>query len=144
MARIAGLLFVAVLSGCGQNATTNESRQALVERGRYLVVELGHCDGCHTPHLGPGQPDMSRSLQGRELGVRAEYRSLGDTVAGYAPALAGIPSHFTEEEFASFLQTGIRPDGSSPRPPMPRMRVSEEDARAIAGYVSSLPPAPDQ
>jgi mono/diheme cytochrome c family protein len=60
-------------------------------------------------------------------------------LANYAPALAGGPANYTEEQFVSFLQDGVRPDGSQPRPPMPAYRLNEEDARAVVAYINSLP-----
>lgn len=131
-----------LVAGCARSGDAGQATEELVERGRYLVLELGRCDGCHTPHLGPGQPDMSRSLHGRELGARPEYERFGDAVTTYAPAIAGIPAHYTEEQFVSFLVDGVRPDGSTARPLMPSMRLHEEDARAIAAYIKTLPPAP--
>jgi mono/diheme cytochrome c family protein len=64
-------------------------------------------------------------------------------LANYAPALAGGPANFTDEQFVAFLQTGVRPDGSHPRPPMPPYRLNEADARAVAAYIATLPPAPE-
>ncbi|MBI5424207.1 MAG: c-type cytochrome [Opitutae bacterium] len=34
--------------------------------------------------------------------------------------------------------TGVKPDGSMPRPPMPQFRLSEEDARAVVAYLRAL------
>ena len=39
---------------------------------------------------------------------------------------------------AHFLETGVRPNGSSPRPPMPAYRMQPGDARAVAAYIRSL------
>jgi mono/diheme cytochrome c family protein len=77
---------------------------------------------------------LSRRLQGAAVAVPPP-------LANFAPALAGGPANYTEEQFISFLQTGVRPDGSHPRPPMPPYRLNEEDARAVAAYIRSLPSA---
>jgi cytochrome c553 len=61
--------------------------------------------------------------------------------ATIVPPIAGIPGHYTEEQFVSFLQTGVRPDGSHPLPPMPPYRLNDEDARAVAAYIATLPRA---
>lgn len=55
------------------------------------------------------------------------------------PSIAGIPEHYTQEQFVAFLQTGVRPDGSHPLPPMPPYRLNEEDARAVTAYIATLP-----
>jgi mono/diheme cytochrome c family protein len=35
----------------------------------------------------------------------------------------------------------VRPDGTNTRPPMPPYRLNEEDARAVAAYIATLPQA---
>ncbi len=44
----------------------------------------------------------------------------------------------TEAQAIAFLQTGIRPDGSRPRPPMPEFRFNEADAKAVVAHLKSL------
>ncbi|MGE3930849.1 MAG: cytochrome c, partial [Hyphomonadaceae bacterium] len=111
---------------------------ALVERGEYLVNNIGGCNDCHTP-MTPQGPDMARALQGGTLifGPLIEM-----PWAPTAPALAGGPVGYTDEQFAQFLQTGARPDGSRPLPPMPPFRLNEEDARAMVAYIRTVPAAP--
>ena len=48
---------------------------------------------------------------------------------------------YTDEQFAHFLQTGEKPDGSHARPPMPQFRMNEEDARAVVAYIKTVPRA---
>lgn len=131
----AGVLALA-LGAC--SAGDREASQAqLVERGDYLVNAVAGCNDCHTP-MGPNGPDMAQSLQGATLG----FAPLMDMPWGpVAPPIAGGPANYTNEQFVALLQTGTRPDGSRPLPPMPQYRLSEEDARAIAAYVESLPAA---
>ena len=76
---------------------------------------------------------------GRHPHVRADDRN---SVGAYAPPIAGGPAAYTDEQFAAFLQTGVRPDGSMARPPMPQFRLNEEDARAVVAYIKTVPPAP--
>jgi cytochrome c553 len=58
--------------------------------------------------------------------------------APVAPPIAGIPANYTHEQFAAFLQTGVRPNGSRPLPPMPHYRLNEDDARAMTAYIATL------
>jgi hypothetical protein len=44
----------------------------------------------------------------------------------------------TEAQAITFLQTGKRPDGTQPRPPMPEFRLDEADATAVVAYLKSL------
>jgi cytochrome c553 len=94
------------------------------------------CGDCHTPRLESGEPDMSRSLQGTPTGMTPTVEMPWATIA---PPIAGIPGHYSEDQFVAFLQTGVRPDGSRPLPPMPPYRLNEDDARAVAAYIATLP-----
>jgi cytochrome c553 len=136
-----GMALVALVSmaACSPAANTPLAGQALVDRGDYLVNGVVLCGDCHTPRAeGAGEggpPDLTRQLQGAPMAVPPP-------LANYAPNLAGGPANFTEEQFISFLQTGVRPDGSHPLPPMPPYRLNEDDARAVSAYIGSLPAAP--
>lgn len=107
----------------------------LIERGEYLVLGAVGCNDCHTA-MTPTGPDFSKPLQGADLG----FAPIGDMPwAPHAPPLAGGPAGYTEEQFVNFLSTGVRPDGSSAKPPMPQFRLNHEDARAVVAYIRSLP-----
>jgi len=108
-----------------------------VERGRYLVEQVGMCSDCHSPRDPTGGFVRSKWLGGAPIGFKP---MLPMPWADYAPAIAGIPGHYTEAQLVHFLQTGIRPDGSQPNPPMPPYRFSPDDAAAVAAYLRSLRP----
>jgi hypothetical protein len=55
--------------------------------------------------------------------------------AEIAPPIAGLPSHYTPEQRVTFLRTGKRPDGSTPRPPMPPYQWSHGDAVAVTAWL---------
>jgi cytochrome c553 len=124
-----------VLGACSQQPAALTGA-ALLQRGDYLVNGVVLCGDCHTPRAeGGGEggaPDLSRRLHGAPVAVPPP-------LANYAPALAGGPANYSEEQFIAFLQTGVRPDGSHARPPMPPYRLNEEDARAVSAYIRSLP-----
>ena len=60
--------------------------------------------------------------------------------ADYAPSLAGLPG-WTDAYVTKLLETGLKPDGTPPRPPMPPYRMTREDAEAVVAYLRSLKPA---
>jgi mono/diheme cytochrome c family protein len=107
----------------------------LIARGDYLVNNVAGCNDCHSPRNAQGQLIAGRELTGAPL-------PFAPTVpmpwAATAPAIRGIPAGYTEEQFATLLQTGKRPNGSEPLPPMPPYRLTAEDARAVAAYIASL------
>lgn len=116
------------------------TQEQVLQRGQYLVASVAGCNDCHTP-MTPQGPDMARSLHGAPLGFEP---TVAMPWASYAPTLAGGPAGYTDEQFAAFLQTGVRPDGSRPLPPMPPYHLNEEDARAVVAYIKSLPPPATQ
>lgn len=131
-----GVIAAATLCACAPQAPAGE-RTALVKRGEYLVTAIGSCNDCHTP-MTPQGPDMTHSLQGATL-IFAP--TIDMPWAPTAPPLAGLPAHYTEAEFEAFLQTGVRPDGTRPLPPMPPFRLNADDAKAMTAYIKSMGPA---
>ncbi len=130
---------VVALAACTATAP-EETQEQLAARGEYLVTAIGGCNDCHTP-MAPTGPDMTHSLQGAEL----IFQPLIEIPwAPVAPPIAGGPANYTDEQFATFLQTGVRPDGSLTRPPMPQFRFNEADARAVVAYIKTVPRAEDQ
>lgn len=141
MLRLAqALAALAMVTACTQTPA-QMTREQLVERGNYIVNGIGGCNDCHTP-MTPQGPDMAHSLQGTPLSVQLLPQLEGQVPwAAIAPPIAGLPAGYTEEQLASFLQTGLRPDGSQARPPMPQFRLHDDDARAVAAYISTVPRA---
>lgn len=111
----------------------------LVERGSYIVNNVAGCNDCHTPMTAQG-PDMAHALQGAPLAIQL-VPGVEIPWASTAPQIAGGPAGYTDEQFATFLQTGVRPDQSHARPPMPQFRFNEEDAHAVVAYIKTLPRA---
>lgn len=123
------------LGACAQQEEAQLTGQALINRGQYLVDGVAMCGDCHTPRDQNMALIEARPLQGSPVPPMGPP----EVFASIAPPIAGGPANYTEEQFISFLQTGVRPDGSHPRPPMPGYRLNEEDARAVAAYITSLP-----
>ena len=69
--------------------------------------------------------------------------SVASNLTSHENGLAG----FSDEELATMITTGQRPDGSPMLPPMPYgylAAMSEDDLAAIILYLRSLPPLPDK
>lgn len=105
-----------------------------VARGEYLVENVGMCRDCHSP-LGPQGPDPARHLAGAEL-VFAPAITVPDW-ASTAPAIAGLPS-LDDDDAIALLSTGALANGMTLRPPMPRYRLTRDDAIAVVAYLRSL------
>ncbi len=131
------------LAACSQQPVTQHQPTPadLTARGQYIVTGIGGCNDCHTA-LTPHGPDMAHSLQGAELAFRLMPQFEGRIPwAAAAPQIAGGPANYTDDEFAHFLMTGEKPDGSRARPPMPQFRMNAEDAHAVVAYIKTVPRA---
>lgn len=134
--------FLAVVAaGALIAAPTLRADDADVGRGRYLVTIAG-CNDCHTPGYFLGKPDEARYLGGSDVGF--DVPGLG---IFHAPNLTpdketGLGG-WTDEEIATALQKGVRPDGRVLAPPMPWRafaNLTHSDALAIVAFLKSLPP----
>jgi len=127
-----------------------------IERGDYLVNNLGHCVGCHTPLGRDGRSDSSFFLSG----VPAKFAG---AKAG-PPQVAGFPGprgarfyaknitpdattgigRWSEQQFVQTFRTGVRPDGvkygTSPMEWNIYARMKKDDARAIYRYLRTVKP----
>jgi mono/diheme cytochrome c family protein len=138
---LAGLLVL-----CGTLAASSPIlAQDDSKRGGYLVAIMD-CTGCHTPGTFLGKPDMDRFLGGSEVGF--QIPGLG---IFYPPNLTPDPETglgaWSEADIVKAVRTGIRPDGRQLAPVMPWHsygRLTDADAKALAGYLKSLKPVKNQ
>jgi mono/diheme cytochrome c family protein len=113
-------------------ATANQSQ---IDRGKYLVENVGMCEECHTPRNSNGDLDESRRLQGAAIWIMPVHTMTNWAMR--APALAGLPG-FTDAEAETVLQQGIGPNGLPIQPPMHIYHMNAADAQAIVAYLRSL------
>lgn len=110
-----------------------------VEYGAYLAGPLGHCIVCHTPMGANGQADFEN-----QLGAGGMQFAQPDGSMVTAPNITpnGI-GEYTDEQLATIITEGKRPDGSAMHPPMPYgffANMKADDVKAIILYLRSLPP----
>jgi mono/diheme cytochrome c family protein len=141
-----GLGVVAVLAGATWAVHAAEPPRAgakgddsLVKRGEYLVTEVAGCTHCHSPKGDKGQPDRGRQLQGATLPIRPKEPTKDWADKSPDITRGGLAGKWSEADLVKFLTTGKNPDGADPTPPMPAFHLHEQDARAIAAYLRSLP-----
>ncbi|MDQ8202917.1 hypothetical protein [Pelagicoccus sp. SDUM812003] len=116
--------------------TSSSSQSEQVERGRYLVHSVAMCIDCHSPRGPDGQFLEGKDLTGSPLAFVA---TVPMPWAPLAPNLAGLPPHYDEASMITFLMTGERPHGLGPTlPPMPTIRLDQDDAIAVTKYLMSL------
>lgn len=133
-ATLGALVALAFNLRAAEPARDSSEHGLLVERGRYLVNNIGLCADCHTPRDERGQWVKELWLEGAALPFKPTVEMPWSPAA---PPIAGLPS-MTDEQALAFLTTGVRPNGSRPLPPMPEFRFSEPDARAVLAYLRTL------
>jgi len=114
---------------------------SLLERGGYLA-RIMDCTGCHTAGALAGAPDPERYLAGSDIGFQVP--GLG---VFYPPNLTpdvetGLGA-WSEADIMLAVREGKRPDGRQLIPIMPwpsYSALSDEDAKALVGYMKSLLP----
>src|SRR6516225_3495661 len=116
-------------------------RDAVWNRGAYLVQGLGHCGSCHTPR-GIGFQEKAMS----DAGSKGKYYLAGATVEEWR-ALS-LRHLWTVEDTALLLKTGQNRfstvSGSMVEViHLSSQHFSDDDLIAIATYLKSLPPGKD-
>jgi mono/diheme cytochrome c family protein len=110
-------------------------------RGAYLVNGLGHCNACHTPRNIFGATASAGDLSGAMIPMLGWYASslTGETDAGLGS--------WDVPHLVDLLRTGVSERGAVSGPMAEVVReslqhLSEQDVRAMAVYLKSLPQSP--
>jgi mono/diheme cytochrome c family protein len=116
-------------------------RDAVWNRGAYLVTAVAHCGECHTPRNWFGAMETSRFLAG------AAHGPDGKPVPNITPDPKSGIGNWLEEDIVGVLFDGHTPDGESVGGAMKEVvkstsRLTDEDRRAIAVYLRSIPAKP--
>lgn len=118
-----------------------------VAHGQYLVGLLG-CGSCHTNGALTGQPVAGQLLAGSDTGIAwSNPLAVRDPGVVFPPNLTpdaetGIGT-WSVDEVIRMIQTGVNNHNGQTLPVMPwpaYANITPADARAIAGYLLSLPP----
>jgi len=114
----------------------------LVARGAYLV-KAGACLVCHTA-MGPTGPDLA-NIGGGGLEMKEKFgvwRSPNIT-----PDKGTGIGNWTDDQIASAIREGIRPDGAKLTPIMPYMNynaMTDDDVKAVVTFLRTLKPVERQ
>jgi len=111
------------------------TKDAVWNRGAYLVNGPGHCAECHSP----------RNILG---GIIASQRFAGGPAPdgdGFVPNITQKGLSMSHDQVVKLLETGETPDGDTVGGEMGKVvantaKLSAEDRAAIATYIKSLPP----
>jgi mono/diheme cytochrome c family protein len=138
---VGGLAAVAAVAMVSPRARA----ESPVERGAYLVVLAG-CNDCHTPGFFFGKPDKDKFLGGSDVGF--EIPGLGVfNGRNITPDKETGLGAWTDEQIATAITTGKRPDGRQLAPIMNYAaftHMTKDDVAAVVAYLRSIPPVHNQ
>ena len=104
------------------------------EHGRYIVEHVAMCVECHS-----GRDDRGGILQSeRFLGAPIPFAPpWPNDWAMRAPRNRGLPGYTDELALRLLTEGAIGRNGEQLRPPMPRFRMSVQDAADVIAYMRS-------
>ncbi|WP_237934383.1 c-type cytochrome [Acetobacter senegalensis] len=140
------LIYASGPASASATSSHEQTRDALVERGRYLVEGPGHCGSCHTPR------NIALAETAQTAAEGSKYLSGGFIVDNWvAPSLrsddAGGLADWTDEDIVAFLKTGRNRHGAT----FGAMngvvvhstaQTEDRDLAAIAAFLKTLGPPP--
>ena len=128
------VVLLAVAVGCASPKQQNTSDISSIDRGRYLVKNMG-CNDCHTPGYQKGKSVPEEDwLTGGDLGFRDTY---GTT---YPTNLRLLLNSMSEDDWSVFAREMRQ---NVPMESVLLPRASEHDLRAIYQFVKYLGPKGD-
>lgn len=109
-------------------------------RGAYIVTGPGHCGECHTARNFLGATREAYALAGAKKGLE------GNRVPNITPHTKEGIGLWSAEDVLEFLKSGKLPFGEATEAPMDEIisvntsRWTDDDRKAVAEYLLSLPP----
>lgn len=119
------------------SATMTTAREAAMPHGdaghgQYLVENVAMCVECHSQRDAAGNIQPESRFKGGPIPVRPAW---GNDWAVRAPRNAGLPGYTDEQAMRLLTQGAIDRHGARLRPPMPRFRMSPQDAADVIAFM---------
>lgn len=106
-----------------------------IEHGRYLVERVVMCYECHSTRDSQGNIVTGTRFHGGPMPMRPMWP--GDWPQ-QIPRIAGLPGYTNSEAIRLLTQGAIKRDGTQLRYPMPRFRMTPQDAADVIAYLRTL------
>ena len=106
-----------------------------LEHGRYLVERVVMCYECHSTRDAAGNIVPGTRFNGGAVPVRPPWANDWPT---QFPRISGLPGYSDAEAMRLLTQGAIKRDGTQLRYPMPRFRMTPQDAADVIAYLRSL------
>lgn len=115
--------------------TRSAELKGSVERGRYLAERVAMCVECHSERDDAGVIIPSRKYLGGQIPTGPAWAR---DWANRVPRIAGLPGYDDAAALRLLRQGAIARDGRQLLPPMPRFRMTLEDAVDVIAFMRSL------
>ena len=106
-----------------------------VEHGRYLVESVAMCGECHSTRDQAGNIVPGTKFKGGPMPARVPWAQDGGSWPVMAPPIAGLPAYTDIQAMRLLTEGAIRRDGTQARAPMPRFRMSAQDAADVIAFL---------
>jgi mono/diheme cytochrome c family protein len=110
-------------------------KKGSAQRGQYIVTHVAMCIECHSERDEEGSLIQGRQYMGGAIPTRPSWAR---EWAERAPRNAGLPGYSDEQALRLLTEGAIARDGRQLRPPMPRFRMTPEDAADVIAFMRSL------
>ena len=105
-----------------------------VEHGRYIVEHVAMCVECHSGRDDHGNIVTSERFLGAPIPFAPKWPN---DWAMRAPRNKGLPGYSDDLALRLLTQGAIGRNGEQLRPPMPRFRMTVQDAADVIAYMRS-------
>ena len=135
---LAALLTILAARAPGQSAsqTARHASRGNVEHGRYIAERVAMCIECHSGRDANGNILQSALFEGGPIPFAPPWPN---DWANRAPRNKGLPGYTDEQALRLLTEGAIGRDGKQLRPPMPRFRMTRQDAADVIAFLRSLP-----
>jgi hypothetical protein len=107
-----------------------------VQHGRYIAEHVAMCIECHSGRDASGNIVQSELFEGGPIPFAPPWPN---DWANRAPRNKGLPGYTDEQALRLLTEGAIGRDGKQLRPPMPRFRMTRQDATDVIAFLRSLP-----
>jgi len=133
------MLLAQVVAPAGQEsrgATPASRISGSVEHGRYLVERVAMCVECHSGRDARGNIIETQRYMGGLVPFAPPWPN---DWAMRAPRNKGLPGYDDALALRLLTEGSIGRNGAQLRPPMPRFRMTPQDAGDVIAFLRSLP-----
>ena len=106
-----------------------------IAHGQYLAEHVAMCVECHSGRDANGNILQSELFEGGPMPLAPPWPN---DWANRVPRNKGLPGYSDEQALRLLTEGAIGRDGKQLRPPMPRFRMTPQDAADVIAFLRSL------